>query len=104
MDLENRGQKQLAKAKAWEAEFARKCQPLKAIKIGLVWECDVAMETDNRVINEHSQLLAQFAAVTLAPVPIQIGTESKGVETPTAATADYAGERTIGLNEKGMTK
>lgn len=69
----------MAKAKAWEAEYARKCQPLKPIKIGLIWECDVTMESGEG-------LLSQYTAVPLVPLPVTIGTQSKGECTTPSAT------------------
>ena len=68
----------MAKAKAWEAEYARKCQPLKPIKVGLIWERDVTMETGG--------LLSQYTAVLLVPHPVSIGTQSKGESSTPSAT------------------
>ena len=81
-------QKQMAKTKAWEAEIARKCQPLKPIKIGLVWERDVTLTTTNIGTQGAggNQLLAQYAVVSLVPCPILISCESKGEATPTTAS------------------
>lgn len=69
MSKDNREKKQLANVKAWEVEFTRKCQPLKPICVGIVW---TAPSSDT---SSHN-LLTQFAAVTLLPIPIPTLQES----------------------------
>ena len=68
----------MSKAKAWEAEFARKCQPLKPIKIGCVW---TSGDQEGGVANvtKEMEFLQQFEAVPLVELPIAV--ETKGETT-----------------------
>ena len=61
---ECRKQKQLAKAKAWEAEFARKCHPLKPVQ---VW-CTVGRDCAAKDV----EFLQQFAAMALVELPVSV--------------------------------
>ena len=69
-----RRQKQLAKAKAWEAEFARKCQPLKPVQIGCVWSQPGPLAGGGQLSKEQA-FLQQFAAMALVELPIRIATK-----------------------------
>lgn len=69
---ESRKQKQLANAKAWEAEFRRKCQPLRPIKIGCIWRLRATDDAD--VVSKDEQLLDQFSAISLVELPISVET------------------------------
>ena len=67
----------MSKAKAWEAEFARRCQPLKPIKIGCLWTSgELAGQTG---ISKEMEFLQQFEAVPLVELPIAV--ETKGETT-----------------------
>ncbi len=75
---------QLAKVKAWEAEFARKCQPLTMKIVGPVWPRQRANSSSpasaagscNQSVDEV--FLSQFAAVSLVPLPIAHPMVTKG--------------------------
>ena len=77
---ECRKQKQLAKAKAWEAEFARKCHPLKPVQVWRMAGHDSAAK--------DAEFLQQFAAMALVELPISI--RSSG-ETTTDKSHDNQG-------------
>ena len=53
------------KEKAWEIEFARKCQPLKPICIGCCW-------ASNRTETNKTALLEEYQAVLFTNLPITI--------------------------------
>ena len=70
----------MAKAKSWEAEFARKCQRLEPKVIGCIW-----IQPQNTPPGEKAQayskeelFLMQFSAVALVPLPIPVPVSSKG--------------------------
>ena len=71
-------QKQVSKAKAWEAEFSRKCQPLRPIKIGCVWS---GSDNDGGVASTSKdvEFLRKFEAVPLVELPVAM--ETKGETT-----------------------
>ena len=74
-------QKQVSKAKAWEAEFARKCQPLRPIKIGCLWTSGGAEPQEGGVVtvSKDMEFLQQFEAVPLVELPVAV--ETKGETT-----------------------
>ena len=72
---EARKQKQLAKAKAWEAEFSRKCQQLKPKLVGPVW-CTTRPAGEESERTKDEAFLRQFEAVSLVEGPISIGEPS----------------------------
>ena len=55
-----------AKAKAWEAEFQRTCQPKKVVSIGCVWTGMVEKTV------EDDTFLSQFSALVLTEAPVRI--------------------------------
>ena len=63
-----------AKAKAWEAEFQRTCQPKKALCIGCVWagtgEAEQQQGEDEGFLNQFSALVLTQAPVKLEPAAI----------------------------------
>ena len=71
-------QKQVSKAKAWEAEFARKCQPLRPIKIGCIW-MNRDQEGGGASASKEMEFLQRFEAVPLVELPIAM--ETKGETT-----------------------
>lgn len=77
---QERKNSQLAKAKAWEAEFARKCQLLNKKKIGLLWLNPLTANTSlpDGSASCDEAFLMQFAAVSLVPLPIPHPMASKG--------------------------
>ena len=76
-------QKQVSKAKAWEAEFARKCQPLRPIKIGCIWTTSGGtgqhQEGGAVTVSKDMEFLQQFEAIPLVELPVAI--ETKGETT-----------------------
>lgn len=58
-----------AKAKAWEAEFQRKCQQKKAVCIGCVWTGTGKSEQQQE---ENEGFLDQFAALVLTQTPVKL--------------------------------
>ena len=73
-------QRQLAKAKAWEAKCSNACQPIKPLKVGCVWlnavvsQEQVAMSREQVAMSRDEQLLRQFTAITLSEIPISVET------------------------------
>ena len=63
-----------AKAKAWEVEFARKCQPLKPVRIGCTWTC---MSAGGDNLSKDANFLKQFAAVALVDMPLSVTTKTE---------------------------
>ncbi len=76
-------QKQVSKAKAWEAEFTRKCQPLRPIKIGCLWTSGRGAEQHQEegvvTVSKDMEFLKQFEAVPLVELPVAV--ETKGETT-----------------------
>lgn len=61
---DKREEKNLAKVKAWEAEFSRQFKKLVPLKVGVVW---------SQTVDESSKsLLKKFSAVSLVQVPIKL--------------------------------
>lgn len=61
---DKREEKNLAKVKAWEAEFSRQFKKLIPLKVGVVW---------SQTVDESSKsLLEKFSAVSLVQVPIKL--------------------------------
>lgn len=58
-----------AKAKAWEAEFQRTCQPKNAVCIGCVWAGTGKSEQQQ---GEDERFLDQFSALVLAQTPVRL--------------------------------
>ena len=85
---ECRRQKQLAKAKSWEAEFARKCQPVKPVKIGCVWlrRNGSSSSGEAEVSKQEQELLRKFAAVALSKLPIAMATPTLVSSSPASAS------------------
>lgn len=90
-DGETERSKQLAKAKAWEADFARKCQRLEPKLTGCHWlsvaQCsgkekkgEGEAREEERVVSSEEGFLMQFAIVPLVPLPISVVT-TKGETT-----------------------
>ena len=79
-----------AKEKAWEMEFARKCQPLKPVKVGCVWSrltvCEAGVGECE--LSKDEEFLRQFAAVALVDLPLSVETkkESKEMECSNTGT------------------
>ena len=77
----------MSKAKAWEAEFARKCQPLRPIKIGCIWTSSEGAEQHQEggvvTVSKDMEFLQQFEAVPLVELPVSI--ETKGETTAEGA-------------------
>lgn len=77
----------MSKAKAWEAEFARKCQPLRPIKIGCIWTgsggAGQHQEGGVVTVSKDMEFLQQFEAVPLVELPVAI--ETKGETTAEGA-------------------
>ena len=57
------------KEKAWEIEFARKCQPLKPICIGCCWASNGTEPSRN--------VLLQFQAVLFTSLPVTISSDQE---------------------------
>ena len=57
-----------AKAKAWEAEFQRKCQPKKPVCIGCVW----VGGGEGGEVCADKEFLAQFSALVLTDTPVRV--------------------------------
>ena len=78
---ESKRKKMAAKEKAWEMEFARKCQPLKPIQIGCVWSRLTVCEGDQGVrgceLSKDEEFLRQFAAVALVDLPLSVETKKE---------------------------
>ncbi len=77
-DNEIKRNKMAAKAKAWEAEFARKCQPLKPVCIGCGWTSLSGEDGDN--LSKDEGFLQQFAAVALADLPLSVAAKKETKE------------------------
>lgn len=76
---QDRKNSQLAKAKAWEADFARKCQLLTKTVIGPTWPHSPASgSSPSDSLSCDETFLAQFAAVALVPLPIPHPMATKG--------------------------
>lgn len=67
----------MAKAKAWETEFARKCQRLEPKVIGCIW-IQTRPGEEARTLSKAESFLMQFSAVALVPLPIPVPMSSKG--------------------------
>lgn len=82
-------------AKAWEVEFARKCQPLEPKLVGCLWlhspPPSTAEAPAQKVLTRDESFLMQFAVVPLVSLPL-VPTASKG-ET-SAEKQDHQGECT----------
>lgn len=61
------------KEKAWEIEFARKCQPLKPVCIGCCW-------ASNGIETDRSALL-HYQAVLFTSLPIRINFDQEKTTT-----------------------
>ena len=88
---QERKNSQLAKAKAWEAEFSRKCQLLNKKKIGPLWLHPQTIGTSSSLggsVSCDEAFLMHFAAVSLVPLPIPCPMEIKG-ERGIEASSDY---------------
>ncbi len=70
--------KMAAKAKAWEVEFAHKCQPLKPVRIGCTWTRLSADGGDS--LSKDEGFLKQFAAVALVDLPLSVETKKETKE------------------------
>ena len=58
-----------AKAKAWEAEFQRTCQPKKVVCIGCVW----VGGREKKAEEEDEDFLSRFSALVLTnKAPVQV--------------------------------
>lgn len=62
-------------AKAWEAEFVRKCQPMEPKVIGCLW---ISISSPEKILPKEEAFLMQFAAVALSALPIPVPVASKG--------------------------
>ncbi|XP_019855910.1 PREDICTED: chromatin assembly factor 1 subunit A-like [Amphimedon queenslandica] len=84
-EKDKREEKNLAKAKAWEAEFSRQFKKLVPVKVGVVWS--------SSVVDENSKsILESFSAIPLVQLPIKI-TESQPVAKVSASTSKKLGKR-----------
>ena len=72
-----------AKAKAWEADFQRTCQPKKAMCLGCVWVGGESETEEKR--GEDVAFLSQFSALVLTDTPVEVKpiTTTTLTETPT---------------------
>ena len=61
-----------AKARAWEAEFQRTCQPKKPVCIGCVWVSDGGGEGGEGRRREEEAFLSQFSALVLTETPVRV--------------------------------
>ena len=66
----------MAKVKAWEAEFVRKCQPLHPKLVGCLWFNPQPSDQEQKTLSKDEAFLAQFAAIALVPLPISVGESS----------------------------
>ena len=73
-----------AKAKAWEAEFQRTCQPKKVVCIGCVW----VRGKEKKAEEEGTGFLSQFSALVLTnKVPVQVEPANIPVQLENQGTA-----------------
>lgn len=73
-----------AKAKAWEMEFARQCQPLRPVRIGCTWTRLSAADGDEGGNPSRDEaFLKQFAAVALTDLPLSLETKKESKEAVT---------------------
>ena len=72
-----------AKAKAWDADFQRTCQPKKAMCLGCVWVGGESETEEKR--GEDVAFLSQFSALVLTDTPVEVKliTTTTLTETPT---------------------
>ena len=71
-----------AKAKAWEAEFQRTCQPKKATLIGCLWTSGGEEEEEE----EERKFLRQFSAMALVDMPVKVEAASTAGQQETQGT------------------
>ena len=65
--------KMKAKAKAWEAEFQRTCQPKKPVCIGCIWmEGGEGGGGGGEVRDKDKDFLSQFSALVLTDAPVRV--------------------------------
>ena len=61
-----------AKAKAWEAEFQRTCQPKKEVCcVGCVWVGEGEGEGEGEKRRQDKEFLSQFSALVLVETPVR---------------------------------
>lgn len=79
----------MVKAKAWETEFARKCQRLEPKVIGCIWIQPQTTQPgeEARTYSKAESFLMQFSAIALVPLPIPY---SKGESTDKMETQGLA--------------
>ena len=84
------------KAKAWEAEFARKCQPLKPVRVGCTW----TTLTDN--LSKDQSFLQQFAAVALTDLPLSLETKKDKEQKEADSSGGSSEHPRMPVPEEGM--
>lgn len=59
-----------AKAKAWEAEFQRTCQPKRPVCIGCVWTGPGDLDQQRQ--GDEEVFLTRFSALVLTQTPVRV--------------------------------